>query len=336
MVGRRVIFNINFDMMVNMPCRYLSVDMRDEIGDTGLMLNGGFRRDGRKFDVGEAITLKEHAQALSASQALSQSRKSTGPLPLQQTKLQAHLHAQRRLRLVQNLRSIDGQAHHGKSTHHDAGSRARQLRARRAQSRTPSRVEDGELFIRVVGVVGGVFVCVEYGLRVSRKAVKVVSGKDKSEGLVAAQTSGARVGLRAKWAGGELRSRGKAGGACAPGSPWYDTGLGAGTPSPYAGYPGTAQMQSPYLPSPSMFASQMGMPAFGPAPGSFSPNVNLGSGTPGMGGQGGILSVPPSPMVNGGINGNGGGYVAEGGHVAPPRRSVVSPKKDDWLFIQRY
>ncbi|KAF8987013.1 endoplasmic reticulum vesicle transporter-domain-containing protein [Cyathus striatus] len=48
-----------------------------------------------------------------------------------------------------------------------------------------------QLFIGVVGVVGGVFVCVGYGLRVSRKVGEVVSGKDRREGLVSAtQASG--------------------------------------------------------------------------------------------------------------------------------------------------
>ncbi|KAF8992350.1 endoplasmic reticulum vesicle transporter-domain-containing protein [Cyathus striatus] len=42
------------------------------------MLSGGFRRDGTKFDIGRATTLKEHAEALSASQALAQFRKFRG------------------------------------------------------------------------------------------------------------------------------------------------------------------------------------------------------------------------------------------------------------------
>ncbi|KAF8992351.1 endoplasmic reticulum vesicle transporter-domain-containing protein [Cyathus striatus] len=349
----------------------LSVDLRDAIGDTRLMLSGGFRRDGTKFDVGEAITLKYVPSSLTpplpfnltpSPLPISQiKRLLQHPPPLQQTKLQAHLHVQRRLRLVQNLRNVDGQVRHGKFAHYDVGSwlvrgddpyqyflhvvsityttprstplhthqysvthYTRTLEHNRGtpgiffkfdidplsitiHQRTTSLLQ---LFIRVVGVVGVVFVCVGYGLRVSRKVGDVVSGKDKQEGLVAAQASGAHVGLRAKWSGAELRSRNKTG-VSPSSSPWYDTGSGAGAPSPYAGYPGTAQMQSPYLPSPSVFASQMGMPAFGPGPGSgmFSPGVNAGSpATPLT--AGGMLSVPPSPMVNGaapGVNGNGSG-----------------------------
>lgn len=43
-----------------------------------LYLSDGFRRDGTLFDIGQATTLKEHADALSVRQAISQSRKSRG------------------------------------------------------------------------------------------------------------------------------------------------------------------------------------------------------------------------------------------------------------------
>ena len=55
----------------------LSVDLRDAVGDR-LMLSDGFRRDGTLFDIGQATALKEHAAALSARQAVAQSRKSRG------------------------------------------------------------------------------------------------------------------------------------------------------------------------------------------------------------------------------------------------------------------
>ena len=55
----------------------LSVDLRDAVGDR-LFLSDGFRRDGTKFDIGQATTLKAHAEALSARQAVSQSRRSRG------------------------------------------------------------------------------------------------------------------------------------------------------------------------------------------------------------------------------------------------------------------
>ncbi|KAF9244246.1 endoplasmic reticulum vesicle transporter-domain-containing protein [Melanogaster broomeanus] len=68
---------INVDMVVNMPCQYLSVDLLDVAGDR-LFLSKGFHRDGTTFDIGQATTLKEHAKALSARQAVAQSRKSRG------------------------------------------------------------------------------------------------------------------------------------------------------------------------------------------------------------------------------------------------------------------
>ncbi|KAJ3506970.1 hypothetical protein NLJ89_g6563 [Agrocybe chaxingu] len=69
--------DINIDMVVAMPCGYLSVDLRDAMGDR-LFLSGGLRRDGVLFDVGQATALREHSEALSASQAVAQSRASRG------------------------------------------------------------------------------------------------------------------------------------------------------------------------------------------------------------------------------------------------------------------
>ncbi|KAI0259108.1 endoplasmic reticulum vesicle transporter-domain-containing protein [Gloeopeniophorella convolvens] len=71
--------DVNVDLVVNMPCRYLTVDLRDAVGDR-LFLSKGFRRDGTLFDIGQATALKEHAEALSARQAVSESRKSRGLL----------------------------------------------------------------------------------------------------------------------------------------------------------------------------------------------------------------------------------------------------------------
>lgn len=69
--------NVNVDMVVAMPCRFLSVDLRDVVGDR-LYLSKGFRRDGTLFDVGQAKGLREHQKMLSAEEAVSQSRKSRG------------------------------------------------------------------------------------------------------------------------------------------------------------------------------------------------------------------------------------------------------------------
>ncbi|KAE9402136.1 hypothetical protein BT96DRAFT_918455, partial [Gymnopus androsaceus JB14] len=92
-----------------------------------------------------------------------------------------------------------------------------------------------------------------YAIRITSRAVQVVTGSD--EVIVAASFRGAKAGLRSKWGGGELRSRGKM--VCQgsgwmmesnPGSPAIGGGYGSytGTPvlstfspipnSPYLGY----------------------------------------------------------------------------------------------------
>ena len=43
-----------------------------------LYLSDGFRRDGTLFDIGQATSLKEHAEALSVRQAVAQARSSRG------------------------------------------------------------------------------------------------------------------------------------------------------------------------------------------------------------------------------------------------------------------
>lgn len=68
---------VNVDMVVNMPCKSLSVDLRDSLGDR-LHLSDGFHRDGVSFDIGQATHLQQHSKMLSARQAISQSRRSRG------------------------------------------------------------------------------------------------------------------------------------------------------------------------------------------------------------------------------------------------------------------
>ncbi|KAF5379981.1 hypothetical protein D9757_010266 [Collybiopsis confluens] len=65
-----------------------------------------------------------------------------------------------------------------------------------------------QLLIRCAGVIGGVFVCMSYAIRITTRAVKVVIGDDE-EVIVDTSSSGAKAGLRSKWGGGELRSRNK-------------------------------------------------------------------------------------------------------------------------------
>jgi len=324
--------NVNVDLVVNMPCQYLSVDLRDAVGDR-LYLSDGFRRDGTTFDIGQATALKEHAAALSARQAISQSRKSRGFFAtlfrrqsqgykptynykpsgsscrvygtVQVKKVTANLHIttlghgyssrqhvdhslmnlshvitefsfgpyfpditqpldnsfeltdqpfvayQYFLHVVPTTyiapRSQPLNTHQYSVTHY-----TRVLEHGRGvpgiffkfdmepvsltiHQRTTSLLE---LLIRCVGVVGGVFVCMGYAVRIGSHAVDVVTGADKTPGIVAAEASGAG---RKKWQGGELRSR-----VVRQGAGWTVDGG-----SPYGSYTGTAVSSpiSPYISS---------------------------------------------------------------------------------------
>ncbi|TFK21476.1 endoplasmic reticulum-golgi intermediate compartment protein 2 [Coprinopsis marcescibilis] len=374
---------INLDMTVNMPCKHLTVDLRDAMGDR-LMLSNGFRRDGTVFDVGQATALKEHAEALSASQAVAQSRRSRGWLStifgqkktqfkptynhqadgsacriwgttfVKRVTANLHIttlghgyasyehvdHTQINLThviqefsfgpyfpdIVQPLdnsfeatddnmiayqyflhvvpttyvaaRTAPLSTHQYSVTHY-----TRQLEGHRGTpgiffkfeldplkitqyQRTSSLLQ---LFIRCVGVIGGIFVCTSYAIRITTRAVEVVSGVDQSPGLVAAESSGVKVGLRAKWGGSDLRSRTAASNRLS----------GNWTPSsPYGGFPATphtgsySAMPSPYLSSNLHTASIPNTP--NPA-------------TPGLG-----YPVPPTP---------GAGSIRTAASLGPPQRT---------------
>ncbi|TFK34540.1 DUF1692-domain-containing protein [Crucibulum laeve] len=438
--------NINVDLTVNMPCKFLSVDLRDALGDR-LYLSGGFRRDGTLFDVSQATSLKEHATALSARQAVTQSRKSRGffttlfrknkaefkptynhqpdasacriwgTLMVKKVTANLHIttlghgyasyehvdHQQMNLShvisefsfgpffpdITQPLdnsfeitedhfvayqyfmhvvpttyiapRSYPLQTHQYSVTHYTRVLEHNQNTpgiffkfdldplSITLHQRTTTFVQ---LFIRCVGVIGGVFVCMGYAIKITTRAVEVVSGADQAPGIVAAEASGAKAGLRAKWGGGDLRSRTTSGRMVRQGSGWVMEGNGGHSGySSYAGTPATAAFpQSPFLPSPSVFTSNPSTPnpqssgfptsasTFGPGPAvpptpsnvrspsglgpprtpslhsahSPSPPVPSAPGTPAY------ATFPPSPNPV-----NGGGFSVG----VPPRK--VSPKKDD-------
>ncbi|EDR04049.1 endoplasmic reticulum-derived transport vesicle ERV46 [Laccaria bicolor S238N-H82] len=293
--------DVNVDLVVNMPCKFISVDLRDAMGDR-LYLSGGLRRDGTEFNVGQATALKEHSEALSARQAVSQSRKSRGLFAnlfrrnksnfkptynyqphgnacrvwgsLQVKRVTANLHIttlghgyasyehvdhnqmnlshvitefsfgphfpditqpldnsfestderfvayQYFLHVVPTTyiapRSAPLQTHQYSVTHytrvmqHNQGTPGIFFKfdldplAITQHQRTTTFLQ---LLIRCVGVIGGVFVCMGYAIRITTRAVEVVSGADQTPGIVAAEASGAKVGLRSKWGGGELRAR---------------------------------------------------------------------------------------------------------------------------------
>lgn len=165
-----------------------------------------------------------------------------------------------------------------------------------------------QLLIRVVGVLGGVFVCMGYAIRITTRAVEVVTGADDAPGLVAAEASGVRLGLRGKWSGTELRSRPKSGKLVPQGSGWTMEG-GAGSPlgsgSPYGSYAGTPVT-----------------PAFTPS--GLSPYAAQAASLPGSPSLGGHSAFGPAPPTPGGALRSVSGLGA-----APPRTpasSVFGPR----------
>ena len=181
-----------------------------------------------------------------------------------------------------------------------------------------------QLFIRCVGVIGGVFVCASYALRTATRAVEVVTGETSKQGIVAAESTGVKVGLRAKWGGNDLRSRPVVSAGWTPSSPYTGTPVsGNFSPmaSPYMGYgngasaPGTPIGQgypaAPPTPGAGMrSASNLGPPSRTPSgsvsypappsrtpsgsaayPSSPYPGASFGPGTP--------SAAPGTPSFNG-------------------------------------
>ncbi|KAF9228759.1 DUF1692-domain-containing protein [Gyrodon lividus] len=385
--------NINVDMVVNMPCQYLSVDLRDVIGDR-LFLSKGFRRDGTTFDIGQATTLQEHAKALSARQAVAQSRKSRGFFSffkraepdfrptydhradgdacriygsLKVKKVTANLHITTlghgyssnvhvphdklnlshvitefsfgpyfpdiaqpldysfevarnpfmayqyflhvvpttyitpRSKLQTNQYSV---THYTRKLSDHEGTPGIFFKfdldpmVITMHQRTTSFVQ---FLIRCVGVIGGVFTCTSYFLRITIRTIEAVSGADPTPGLVAASSTS----VKRKWAGGHLRTRFTASPSTRvvrQGSGWVVEG-GPGTS--YTGTPltGGLEPQSPYPYSPYLTSPAIPPPP-PPGTGSIPPSpapgtgVGLGFGTPTFGpphgGQTPSSSIPMS------------------------------------------
>jgi len=179
-----------------------------------------------------------------------------------------------------------------------------------------------QLLIRVVGVLGGVFVCMGYAIRITTRAVEVVSGADQTPGIVAAESSGVKVGLRAKWAGSELRARPGNSKLVPQGSGWVMEGGGSSPYSSYnntpllTGFPSSSGLPSPYIHSATSAPStpQPGTPGsvglgypsspFGPipSPGGIRASASLGPSprTPGLGARttSGNMYSPLSPQIS--------------------------------------
>ncbi|KAF8836758.1 DUF1692-domain-containing protein [Paxillus ammoniavirescens] len=433
---------VNVDMVVNMPCQYLSVDLRDAVGDR-LFLSKGFRRDGTTFDIGQATTLQEHAKALSARQAVAQSRRSRGvfsffkrgepdfrPTYNHQTdgdacriygsltvkKVTANLHVttlghgysshahvphdkmnlshvitefsfgpyfpdiaqpldysfevardpfvayQYFLHVVPTT-YIAPRSEHLQTNQYSVTHYTRKLANHEGtpgiffkfdldpmvimiHQRTTSFVQ---LLIRCVGVIGGVFTCASYFLRITVRTIGAVSGADPTPGIVTASSTS----VKRKWTGGHLRTRSTASSSTRvvrQGNGWVVEG-GPGTP--YMGTPMTGGLgpQSPYPYSP-----YLASPAIPPPPpgGSIPPSPVPGTGVGlGFGGHAPSSSItmggPPrtpgmgharTPSLLRGVSGGGGPaaiplpvspFPGSGASTpvvpgAPPPKSV---KKDD-------
>ncbi|WWC70147.1 uncharacterized protein I206_104094 [Kwoniella pini CBS 10737] len=68
---------LNVDLTVNMPCHYLTIDLRDAVGDR-LHLSNSFVKDGTHFNTAGATSMKQIAPtAQSASEIISSSRRRT-------------------------------------------------------------------------------------------------------------------------------------------------------------------------------------------------------------------------------------------------------------------
>lgn len=144
---------------------------------------------------------------------------------------------------------------------------------------------DPNFCTRCVGVIGGVFTCTSYFLRVTVRAIEAVSGADSTPGIVAAETTG----VKRKWGGGLLRARPSAstGRVVRQGNAWVVEGAaspysatpiqgGFGSTSPYLYTPFTSTSLAPPPPPSASSASTM----LGPGSVPSTPGVGLGLGAP--------------------------------------------------------
>ncbi|KAI1792104.1 endoplasmic reticulum vesicle transporter-domain-containing protein [Ganoderma leucocontextum] len=365
--------DINVDIVVNMPCQYLSIDLRDAVGDR-LYLSDGFKRDGTKFDIGQATALKEHAAALSVRQAVAQSRSSRGffdtilrrtqdnfkPTYNHQPDASAcriygtiaakrvtanlhittlghgyasHEHVDHRLMnlshvitefsfgpyfpdITQPLDSSFEMAYdpfvayqyflHVVPTTY-VPPRSKPLNTNQYSVTHYTRVLDHhrgtpgiffkfdleplhltiyqrtttlvQFLIRVVGVVGGVFVCMGYAVKIGSHAVDAVTGADHANGIVAAESTSISANLRKRFNPTDLRLRSgkdrvvrQAGGWVVEGGSPY----GSYANTPVSGTFGSPQPSpNPYSPA---FAGSPSAPQSDTTP--RSPSYGLGLGAP--------------------------------------------------------
>ncbi|KAF7303205.1 hypothetical protein MKEN_01284200 [Mycena kentingensis (nom. inval.)] len=428
---RASFMNVNVDLVVAMPCSFISVDLRDAVGDRLFLSNAksGIRRDGVKFDVGQATALRDHSDALSVRQAVSQSRSSRGLLAglfqwdstpymprykhepdgkacrvsgqLEIKKVTANLHIttlghgyashQHVDHTLMNLSHVITEFSFGPyfpnivqpldnsfevtNDHFVAyqyflhvvpttyiAPRSKPLRTNQYSVTHYTRVMEQhggtpgiffkfdldpmsitihqrttsfiQLIIRCVGVIGGVFTCMGYAIKVGTAAVEAVVGGDTSADITPAAVSSASS-LRSKFSGSSLRARPKSGRLIPQGNGWVMEGTPGspafGSPGGYAGsgYGGSVQgtpvsanfsipPPSPYMQSPNGPYS----PGLAP-PG--TPGTGLGFGPPPRRGTGGAAS--PRPLsVGSPVPGSGGlGFPGAGSVPGTPSYGIFPP-----------
>lgn len=113
-----------------------------------------------------------------------------------------------------------------------------------------------DFFIRVVGVIGGVWVCAQWAFKIGGKAAEVVTGKkdDDVDILASENRSSAR---KSRWGGGSLNKRPSmarmggwdSGENVSAASPSWSASA-SGTPVPYSPFVGSVGAPSPSMGSP--------------------------------------------------------------------------------------
>ena len=145
-----------------------------------------------------------------------------------------------------------------------------------------------------------------YAVKIGTHAVEAVTGADKTDGLVGAESTSISTNLRKRFGSGDLRLRNKER-VVRQGSGWVVEGG-----SPYGSYaptPVSASFGSP-LPSASPYAP------------SFPASPNPATGTPRSASYGLGLGLSPNPALSPGLSPRA---VSSPGVGPPPRSSMLSP-----------
>lgn len=157
-----------------------------------------------------------------------------------------------------------------------------------------------------MGVIGGVWVCTGWSIKVGGKVIEVVAGPDKTQGIVAAEATG----VKKRWGAGDLRSRPNAGASSPYGTPYGTTPVSATFPQsapPFGNYYGS-MANSPILSAGYAPPSPYSVP---PSPYFASTPATLNGFQPPSPNVPSRPSVPPSPThsrnTSGARNLNGSG-----------------------------